>query len=304
MSSVFVQVAAYHDFELGKTLVDVLTKSSGEHDIFFGVHLCQHQNKEVFVPPIPNLKLEESMAPDNIGVGVSRSIANSLYEGQDYYLQIDSHTRMYRNWDSSLISLAEKYMSDGVSRPLFTTYPGSYIYDDNLRESNEFSPDVTSVSFTEKPEMFANNMIPSQLAVAPDRGDLQRSVSAGFIFTTGDFSYVGFNEKIMFWGEEILLAASAYTNGFDLLIPDRQYAYHLYFDHDAVFQKNMRRHIWKDYPDEYATKDAESKTEVIDIFTNRRIGTGALGYERTLEEYGEYAGLDFDTRKILVEEEQ
>lgn len=303
MASVFVQIAAYHDFELGKTLVDVLTKSSGKHEIFFGVHLCHYQKKEVFVPPLPNLKLEESMGPENIGVGISRSIANSLYDGQDYYLQIDSHTRMYRNWDSSLISLAEKYKSDGVSRPLFTTYPGSYSYDDNLREYNEFDPSVTAISFVEKPEMFAKDMIPSQLAVAPDRADQQRSISAGFIFTTGDFSYIGYNEKIMFWGEEILLAASAYTNGFDLLIPDRQYAYHLYFDHGAVFQKNMRRHIWNDFPNEYGSKEPESKAEVADIFTNRRIGSGALGYERTLEEYGQYAGLDFDTRKIIVEEE-
>ena len=303
MASIFVQIASYHDFELGKTLTDVLVKSSGKHDIYFGVHACHYQTKEVHIPAIPNLSLLESYAPDNIGVGVSRSMANSLYDQQDYYLQIDSHTRMWRNWDESLINCIEKYLSDGVAKPLLTTYPASYSYNDSLKEDIEYSSDVTAISFAGNPGMFAKDMIPSQLAIVPDQGRKQRSISAGFVFTTGDFATIGFNEKIMFWGEEILLAAVAYTNGFDLLLPDRQYAYHLYFDHGAVFQKNMRRHIWKDFPDEYASKDAESKAEVIDIFTTRRQGYGALGYDRTLEKYGEYAGLDFNTRKIILEEE-
>jgi hypothetical protein len=303
MASIFVQIASYHDFELGKTLVDVAAKASGKHDIYFGVHACHYKDKEVFIPELPNLRVIESFAPDNIGVGISRSIANSLYDQQDYYLQIDGHTRMWRNWDDGLAQHIERYRQDGIDKPLLTTYPASYTYNDSLREEIEYSSDVTAISFAGNPGMFANTMIPSQLAITPDQGDIQRSVSAGFIFTVGEFALIGFNEKIMFWGEEILLAASAYTNGFDLLLPDRQYAYHLYFDHSAVFQKNMRRHIWKDFPDEYASRDAESKEEVMDIFTTRRVGSGALGYERTLEEYGHYAGLDFDNRKIIIEEE-
>lgn len=298
-----MQVAAYHDFELGKTLVDVLTKSSGKHEIFFGVYLSHYQQREVFIPPLPNLKFAESMAPENLGVGISRAMANAFYDDQDFYLQIDSHSRMYRNWDSSLVNLANRYKSDGVSRPLFTTYASSYSYDDNLREQVSYAPEVTAISFAKNPETFATSMIPSQLAITPDQGDKIRSIAAGFVFSTGDFASLGFNEKIMFWGEEILLAASAYTNGFELRLPDQQYVSHLYFDHNAVFQKNLRRHIWKDFPEEYAAKDAESKAEIMDIFTERRTGYGALGYERTLEEYGKYAGLDFDTRKITTEEE-
>lgn len=303
MASIFVQVAAYHDFELGKTLVDVLTKSSGDHDIHFGVHLCSYQENEIFIPPLPNLKSVESAAPDNIGVGIARSLANLFYDGQDYYLQIDSHSRMYRNWDAGLINLAERYIDEGVDKPLFTTYPSSYTYDDNLREDVSYSPDVTAISFIKNAGAFTESLIPHQLAIAPDEGDKQRGVAAGFIFTVGDYAHIGFNEKIMFWGEEILIAASAYTNGFDLFVPDKQYVSHLYFDHQAVFQKNMRRHIWKDFPEEYQAKDAESKAEVIDIFTNKRTGYGALGIDRTLAEYGKYAGLDFDRRKIIIEEE-
>jgi hypothetical protein len=300
VASVFVQIASYHDFELGKTIADVAFKASGKHDIYFGVHHSYYIDKEVFIPKLDNLRLIESQAPEYMGVGASRGAANSLYDGEDYYLQIDGHTRVYKNWDEGLINNIEFYLENGVALPLLTTYPASYSYDDDLREKIEYSSDVTAVSFAQNPGAFATEMIPSQLAITPDRGDLQRGVSAGFVFTVGEYANIGFNEKVMFLGEEILLAASAYTNGFDLRIPDRQYSYHLYFDHSAVFQKNMRRHIWKDFPAEFADADAESKAEVMDIFTTKRVGSGALGYLRSLEEYGKYAGLDFKKRKIVA----
>jgi hypothetical protein len=299
MASIFIQLASYHDFELGKTMYDAIYKSSKNHDIHFGVHHCYHKEKEVYVPQLPNLRLVESEAPEGIGVGVSRSIANSLYDGQDYYLQIDSHTRFEYNWDQGLISILEYYKEFGFEKPLLTMYPGTYVYNKNLKEVINYSIDVTSTAFTGKPEMFAENMIPNQIAVAPENGFLQKAVAGGFIFTTGDFAGIGINEKIMFYGEEIITAASAYTHGYDLLIPDKHYVYHLYFEADQVFQKNMRRHTWKDYLDEWGKLEAISKAEVVDILTTKRIGPGALGSVRTLEEYGEYAGLDFANRKLM-----
>jgi hypothetical protein len=214
-------------------------------------------------------------------------------------LQIDGHTRFEYNWDQELIDSLESFKEIGFNKPVFTMYPGTYIYNNNLKEVVNYSIDTTSTAFRDKPEMFMTELIPNQMAVSPERGNLQRAVAAGFVFTTGDYSQLGFNEKIMFMGEEILLAASLFTNGYDLLIPDKHYIYHLYYDNTAVFQKNLRRHVWKDFPAEFTKKDAISKAEVLDIFTHKRTGPGALGTEKTLEEYGIYAGLDFVNRVII-----
>jgi hypothetical protein len=138
-----------------------------------------------------------------------------------------------------------------------------------------------------------------QMRVTPMHLNGHQICHGGFIFTLGSFAELGFNEKIMFVGEEILIAARAYTHGFDFFIPDRQYMYHLYNDRNAVFQKNLRRQIWKDYSEDFNVKDKASKQEVYDIFANNIIGPGALGVERTLKEYGDYAGLDFENRKLL-----
>ena len=302
MASIFIQLASYHDFELGKTMYDAIYKSSKFHDIHFGVHNCYYKENEIYVPQYPNLRIVESLAPENIGVGISRSIANSLYDGQDYYLQIDAHTRFEYNWDESLVNLINEYKEYGFDKPLITMYPGIWKYNNNLKEVVEYSVDVTSTGFIDKPEQFDETMIPNQTAIPPENWIYQKAIAGGFIFTTGDYAELGVNEKIMFLGEEILMSVRAYTHGYDLLIPDKHYVYHLYFEPESVFQKNMRRHTWKDYPEEWAKLEAVSKAEVVDILTNQRVGPGALGTVRTLDEYGEYAGLDFVNRKLLIGE--
>ena len=304
MASIFIQLASYHDFELGKTMYDALYKSSKFHEIHFGVHNCYYKEKEIFIPQYPNLRLVESVAPENIGVGIARSIANSLYDGQDYYLQIDTHTRFEYNWDESLIKLIEEYKELGFEKPLLSMYPGTWRYNDNLKEVIEWTVDTNSTVFDpSRGQDFLETMIPIQLAVPPENWIYQKAIAGGFIFTTGDYAELGVNEKIMFLGEEILMAVRAYTHGYDLLIPDKHYVYHLYYDTEAVFQKNMRRHTWTDFPEEWSRLEAISKAEVVDILTNQRIGPGALGTVRTLDEYAEYAGLDFVNRKLLNVEE-
>jgi hypothetical protein len=299
MASIFIQLISYHDFELPKTIFDCIEKSSKKHSLTFGVHYSYYDAPQVFIPKLDNIKLIEVKAPENLGLGKSRSVANSFYDGEDYYLQVDSHTRFLEGWDESLINNVLEFQNGGVKKPLISVYPGNYSYNDRLEEICDYAPRVTYISFKEKPEQFEQTLIPSQTGVDPEGRKTQSSISGGFIFTLGSFAELGFNEKIMFNGEENFIAARAYTHGFDLLIPDRQYLYHLYNDRSAVFQKNLRRQIWLDFPEEYKAGDKTSKQEIFDIFANNVIGPGALGVERTLKQYGDFAGLDFENRKLL-----
>jgi len=300
--SVFVQLAAYHDYELPKTILSAIENSSGDNTIHFGIHNCFNEPNHIHIPDtnvVKHIKISvaESQAPKNIGVGIARSIANNFYSGEDYYLQVDSHSRFAKDWDSGLISKLKEYQECGVKKPLLTAYPASYHYDDCLMENIATDYGVTNIGFHERPD-FSDNYIPHQTAIPLTTG-VTNSVSAGFIFTTGDFHKIAVNEKIAFWGEEIIIAARAFTNGYDLLVPDKQYIFHLYYAHDKSFQHNMRRHIWKDWPEEFAKLDAVSKAEVKRILTEAVVGDSELGTIRTLEEYGQFAGLDFKTGTVL-----
>lgn len=300
MASIFVQIASYHDFELGKTLLHAVKQQSGRHEIHFGVFNCYYKSNEIYIPKVDNLRLIEKEAPEGIGVGRSRNIANSQYNGEDYYFQIDAHTRFQKNWDDYLISEVHKYQTCGIEKPLLTTYPGTYRYDDDLKEVIDWGENINIIYFGDTPEEFEQKLIPGQRAVEPKGVVTQKSVSAGSIFTVGSFAELDLNDKIAFWGEEIFIAAKAWTSGFDLLVPAKQPIFHLYYDHKFPMQRSGRRHTWKDFPEIFGEMDKISKAEIESIFTTGRVGKDALGDVRTLDAFGEYAGLDFRNRKLVL----
>jgi hypothetical protein len=299
MASIFIQMASYHDFELGKTILHAIKQGSKKHEIHFGVFNCYYQNNDIYIPNVENLKIIEKEAPFGVGVGKSRNIANSLYDGQDYYLQVDSHTRFKENWDEFLISQIKGYQEIGIKKPLLTTYPGTYRYNDNLEEVIDWGDSVTAIYLGDDPEQFKDTFIPGQRAVSTEGSILSKSISAGSIFSIGEFADTDFNDKIAFWGEEIFVAAQSWTRGFDLIIPSIQQIFHLYYETDSRMQKSGgRRHVWKDFPELFKAMDIESKAEIKRIFKENIIGKNALGSVRTLKEFEVYSGLDFTNGTI------
>ena len=295
MASIFVQIPSYHDYEILNTIKNAITQSSGDHTINFGIHITYFNEIDFELPNIKNVKYSISKGPENIGIGMARFLAHEFYSGEDYYFQVDAHSRFDQNWDNQLINNILDYQIIGIEKPLITNYPKNYWYENN-NVVLEHSDLVTQIDFSYDKQKFIDSLIPSQTAVSnPINNIFSNSISGGSIFTVGDFIIP--NKKTMFWGEEILIAASAYTNGFDLMVPHKPYMYHLYFDHKKS-ENNKRRHVWTDFPDEYGILDKISKDDVIDIFNNKRIGPGMLGNKRSLNEYELFAGINFKDKII------
>lgn len=304
MDSVFVQIPSYRDHELPQTIKDAIDKASGLVRLHFGVHNCLLFGGEVKVhpelPPWAKLSIKESIAPLNIGLQLSRYIANEFYENEDFYLQVDAHMRFVKNWDLKLVAMIESYRRDGIPRPLISMYPPTFTLtaDGNtiLHANPVFYP--TRISFAENPDQFTQTLIPSQLATPMPEGCVYTaSVSGGFIFADGKFAEITPNRLIAFWGEEILIAARAFTSGFDLVTATCDIVYHLYHS-GQPYELTRRHHVWVDFPAEFAELDMRSKAELERIFSTKAVGDGALGSVRTLADYEEFAGLDFRTRTV------
>ena len=303
MSSIFIQIPSYRDWELPKTVSDAINKASGQHELYFGIHNCVLFPGEVIKPESTvnwaHIKYKESIAPENIGVNKSRYIANEFYDGEDYYLQIDSHMRFVKDWDLKSIKMINDYMSDEIQKPLITMYPPSYSYADNGKTEilGDFTF-LTRILFTENPNKFKETLIPTQTAhKIPDGCIYTASISGGFIFTLGSFAKIKPNQKIAFWGEEPLIAARAFTHGFDLVAPTEYLAYHLYTSNQS-YSKIRRNHVWKDFSEEWTQLAALSDIEYKIIFTENIIGPNGFGDKRSLRDYEEFAGLDFTTGKV------
>jgi hypothetical protein len=296
MSSIFVQLAAYHDYELPVTINDILDKASGNNQINIGVYLCYHEKEDIQVPSLPNVKVKTAMAPEGIGLGYSRLQAHNFYDGEDYYLQVDSHTKMDKNWDQRVIGDIKKYQELGFKKPLLTCYPRNYKYLDDGSCEIDQNDNITQIRFSENPHQFESLRIPTQTAFTNENGNIfSNSISGGSVATVGGF--ITPNPRVAFYGEEIFIAARAFTNGFDLLLPEKLFMSHLYFDHNRP-EQSLRRLIWKDYPEEFSEIDAVSKKEIFDTLSNGIVGPEYLGSERSIEEYGMRCGLDFKTGVI------
>ena len=300
--SIFVQIAAYRDLEVSPTILDAIEKSSGNYRINFGVHTVYVDESEINVPDLPNVKHTESKAPNNIGLGIGRALAHQFYNGEDYYLQCDSHSRFVEGWDDIAVNSVLKYQSYGIDKPLLTMYPANYWYvsttESHIEKDVIVKENLTNISFHEKPEQFKSIRIPNQTAMGVEGGNIfVKSVSGGSIFTVGGF--LPFNTDIAFYGEEIWLAARAYTNGFDIVVPDQQYMYHLYYNHEKPVEINKRKLLWSDYPAEFQELDKKSKELIYKTLTEGTQGEMLLGKERTLKEYGVFAGLDFTSGNIV-----
>lgn len=296
--SIFVQIPAYRDWELSATVRDAVAKSSGDNIITFGIHSCSFADDRI--PSdfgTADVRIVESVAPENIGVLRSRKIANSLYGGETFYLQTDAHMRFMPEWDKLLIGDHAMYRAAGINKPLITQYPGDYQYDNPPNYENP--PFVaTTICFCEHRQQFSQTLIPSQRAIYASEGcHFHYSVSGGFIFADGNFAQIVPNEKIAFWGEEPLIAARAFTRGYDIVTPTRFVMWHLYAS-GRSFEHIRRHHVWADFPKLWQPLDAESKREYESIFVERRISEDALGAERTLEEFEVFTGLDFRNRTI------
>ena len=299
LPSIFIQIPSYRDFELNKTVASAVTNASGANKLSFGIHNCILFDGEIEVktdyPEWVTINSATSIAPQNIGLQKARYIANGFYSGEDYYLQIDSHMRFVKDWDISLIDGILRYQSMGLSRPLITQYPPAYTYEDNRTENHQYNKPFyqCGIWFGEDVQKFKDTLIPTQTAkVISDNCGFIKSVSGGMIFTLGGFSEIKPNPKIAFWGEEPLIAARAFTHGFDLVMPFTHSVCHLYHSQQS-FAKTRRHHVWQDFPEIWGVMDTESKHEYKRIFTERIVGEGALGMERTLEDYEEFSGLNF-----------
>lgn len=290
MPSIFVQIASYDDEELVKTVEDCFAKASKSNVIKVGIHECYINNKTEFNNP--NIKIKYSKAPENLGVGISRYLSNELYSDEDYYLQVDSHTRFRENWDDLLIENLHKHIDSG-NKCILTGYPPGYWYQEDGSETLDLNANTTSIKLKrvyDDHKMFNDRRIIDQEGVSSDDTFCSESISGGFIFGTGDIHRVKQHPGIFYFGEEFLRAASFYMNGYNLMIPEVPVVFHLY--------GNMSKRVpcWLTYPDETAELEERSGYLIKKLLSEYNTDASSkiwLGTERSLEMYGKYVGVDF-----------
>lgn len=318
---IFVGIASYRDSELIPTLLDMIQQAEQPERLHVAVCWQDNQDLSRFIAcgfacqqtgehlsyPLYQLMKDTAVIQllainylQSQGACWARHISNSLFSGEQYHLQIDSHSRFIPRWDSEMIAMLESLRSKSA-RPVLTHYPPPYT---PCREAEKCSDQVSRLVFNH----FNDKGIPSLQSVAMNESTPRAGgfLAAGFIFCDGHFvENVPYDPQLFFNGEEISLAARAYTHGYDLYTPHKVLIWHFY-------GRNESPKYWSDHTDEakkrgdigdtWWERDAISCQRIRSLLATSdepiKLGRWGLGQQRSLQEFQYRVGIDF--RRQLI----
>ena len=315
---IFISIASYRDSQLVPTVEDLIAKADEPGLLRFGI-CWQHGDEETSLPFAGDERFRVMDVPwhESQGACWARAQAMTLWRGEQWYLQIDSHCRFVHRWDTKLVRMAAE---TGSAKPILTTYGNAFTPatgDGEQVENLSGPPHIVAL------DTFANDGLP-RLKPVPifDYAERKkpmagRFLAAGFLFAPGSFVVeVPYDPELYFLGEEVSMTLRAYTSGYDIFHPVetmtwhdyvRSYAVRHWDDHDGKPVSPVRTATWGEL-------DGRSRARVRHLFRDQSpgvedafavesierfdLGRFDLGTARSLAEYETYAGVSFRLRKM------
>jgi hypothetical protein len=229
----------------------------------------------------------------------ARHLAQSLHRGEDYILQIDSHMRFRPNWDTYLINQLD--LCPVPSMSVLTTYPPNY--------DPPHGPGVHA-------ETRGTILVPWKFdkndGILRQKGRLLNEhhnnsnipchlFAAGFnFFQSSLLDLCPYDGKLhgLFFGEEISMAIRLYTHGVDLYAPPMTVCYH-------KWKRNALRKLTAVTSSTGGTQEEEDdptrlgREASLNVVRSQLRGTGrGLGAVRTVKQFEDAIGVDFETREL------
>ena len=292
--TIFISIASYRDPELERTVHSALDNAANPHELFFGVFL---QEFERFAPDlswVPNLTLKTIHPKMARGAGYARAQIIPMYSGQDYFLQIDSHTIFEKNWDQICIDQYKKAQEISNNNKIILSHfpPPFYVEPDKTISIIKNSKTQLPYATKQKPMLTKRGEWTAERVKLTNKNLPEQSTTilAGFVFCKGELvQEVPYDPEISFFGEELCFAVRAWTRGWDIYSPCVTIVYHFYMreGYSKVWKdRNLREISWKEL-------EAISKEKQKRVLCGIEGGIWGVGSIRNITEYEQLTGLDF-----------
>ena len=230
-NSIYISIPSIEDKEIVETVKNAFATAENPDRVFIGVSFFD-RTEDLFIKVRDlnnkNIVCEYNKLTENsfdqMGTGNGRHRAAKLYSGQDFILQIDSHTLFDKNWDTYLINLFKEFEKlYGNDKFIFTGYPAKYSY--TKEGKREFLNHSLFYPYF-YPEIFFLNKIPKW-----DMLDLDKSVSekfvpcvkfcGGFVFGSKHFAEnSGVYKDAVFYDEEMIQSINLIGNDTAMVFPN------------------------------------------------------------------------------------
>jgi hypothetical protein len=301
---IFISLAAYCDPLLGFTIASALTQASRPGRIVFGLVEQQMPQACIRLPAAWQAQVRRvHIHPlEARGPCWARALAMSLYQGERWFLQIDSHMWFEPGWDERLIRWGERCAALNP-RSLISTYPNAFTLRDGqpvaqiagtellafvVRSDQRFQPDHPVLAFEAVP-VAGREPLPAM------------HVGGGCLFGPGRLVHeLPYDPFLYFHGEEQAFALRAWTRGWDIFHVPGMPIYHQYvaagdaprpmhWSHELDQQRQVRS---------AQLGEAANRRMAGLLWKGADLGVYGLGSVRSLADYAAFSGIDYAARSI------
>lgn len=249
---IFISIASYRDRELPKTVKSLISNARHPENLHFGILDQAEKNKWANLDFVKSkIKHQKMHMKDAKGAGYARKICMEMYDGEDYFFQIDSHMRFAPNWDVRLITMLKEAQGlENNEKIILSQFPAPYQLFTNGKEYFPegdplfwSDPAWTSVVWTWK-GLWAGNR---EFMKDKTKPHPSHTILAGYVFAPGNLvEEVPYDPRISFMGEELCFAIRAYTRGWDIYAPNEMLVWHFYTRRDHPKIWNQRDELTRD----------------------------------------------------------
>lgn len=289
--TIFVSVASYRDSECIETVKALFDSASRPDRVFVGI--CE-QNREDAEACIPrqfkwNHRVRRLTIPSGEAKGptYARYLCSTLFRGEAYFCQIDSHSKFAKGWDDKAVAILKQCPAQ---KPVLSHYP----HDWTEEAKGEAGVPVLCKS------KFDDNGVPTFEAVSLAPTGQPKPVpftSGGFLFGPGSMlREVPYDPDLphLFQGEEILYSARLWTSGYDFFTPTENLVFHQYGRESAP-------KFWGDVPG-FQESQGSTYAKVRKLLQGKMPGYAhGMGKARSLKAYWDFAGIDWAAKRCTSE---
>jgi hypothetical protein len=303
--SIFVSIAAYCDPVLDFTLRRAVAAAHDPAGLHFGVVDQALEGMAGAADPGggARLSLLRVDALHSRGPCWARALAMTLYEGEDWFLQLDSHMDFDAGWDATLVAQAQALGAPARGLAI-SSYPNGFVFVDGqpvarplgggvlahvVKAGAAFAPDHPVLAFEAHP-VAAREPLPAF------------HLGAGCLFAPGRLvPAFPYDPWFYFHGEEQALALRLYSHGWDLFHMPGLPLRHLYNDAqsgapprplhwDAAHEAQRSVGWW--------TLEQRSRARLAALVAGAPLGVYGLGSVRSVADYAAFSGIDYAARTL------